>query len=192
MNTKSNEWRFIPQGFMFTERAFQELCVERKCFEYQIARFGEKFCLERVDHTIKMNFDDVTVYGKLLELTSVRNFASQTNGLIIGELCGFPIRNREEGSDCQRASKSIKKLQKAGYLQYFKRSEIMIPIVRMLERKSYDQEGGNPISISDGKDLTKSGFDEFVDKKKQESLFRRQEKRKARNKTNAVELLYGT
>ena len=187
MNTKSNEWRFIPQGFMFTERAFQELCVERKCFEYQIARFGEKFCLERIDQTIKMNFDDITVYGKFLELTSVRDFASQTNGLTIGQLCGFPIRNREEGSDCQRASKSIMKLQKAGYLQYFKRSEIMIPIVRSVYSVNYDQEGGNPISISNGKDLTKSGFDEFLDKKKQESVFRRQEKRKARNKTNAVE-----
>ena len=184
---KSTEWRFIPQGFMFTERAFQELCVKRECFEYQIVRLGEKFSLERVSQTIKMNFDDVTVYGKLLELTSVRDFASQTNGLTLGQLCGFPIRNREEGSDCQRASKSINKLQKAGYLQYFKRSEIMIPIVRSVYSVNYDQEGGNPISISNGKDLTKSGFDEFLDKKKQESVFRRQEKRKARNKTNAVE-----
>ena len=56
---KSTEWRFIPQGFMFTERAFQELCVKRECFEYQIVRLGEKFCLERVNQTIKMNFDDV-------------------------------------------------------------------------------------------------------------------------------------
>jgi hypothetical protein len=95
-----------------------------------------------------MKQDDVSVYGKILQLTSVRDFASQTTGVIIGELCSFPIRKRYDGFECARASQSIKRLQQAGYLFYFKTSEVMIPIVRMHDGIVYDQEGGTPISIS--------------------------------------------
>ena len=52
----------------------------------------------------------------------------------------------------------------------------MIPIVRMLDGIVYDQEGGTPISISETGEKSKSGFTEFVEKKKQESLYRRQER----------------
>jgi len=50
----------------------------------------------------------------------------------------------------------------------------MIPIVRMHDRIVYDQEGGTPISISEKGEKSKSGFPEFVEKKKQESLYRLQ------------------
>jgi hypothetical protein len=48
----------------------------------------------------------------------------------------------------------------------------------MLDGIVYDQEGGTPISISEKGDKSKSGFTEFVEKKKQESLYRVQERTK--------------
>jgi hypothetical protein len=145
----SSEWRFIPQSVVLTERAFEELSVLRKCSEYKIVRYDDELRLERSDKTIQMKQDDVSVYGKILQLTSVRDFASQATGVIIGELCSFPIRKRYDGCECPRASQSIKRLQQAGYLFYFKTSEVIIPIVRMLDGIVYDQEGGTPISISE-------------------------------------------
>ena len=174
----SSEWRFIPQSVVLTERAFEELSVLRECSEYKIVRYDDELRLERSGKKIQMKQDDVSVYGKILQLTSVRDFASQTTGVTIGELCSFPIRKRYDGCECPRASQSIKRLQQAGYLFYFKTSEVMIPIVRMLDGIVYDQEGGTPISISEKEEKSKSGFAEFVEKKKQESLFRLQERKR--------------
>ena len=42
----------------------------------------------------------------------------------------------------------------------------------------YDQEKATPISISEKGEKSKSGFSEFVEKKKQESLYRVQERRR--------------
>ena len=174
----SSEWRFIPQSVVLTERAFEELSVLRECSEYKIVRYDDELRLERSGKTIQMKQDDVSVYGKILQLTSVRDFASQATGVIIGELCSFPIRKRNDGCECARASQSIKRLQQAGYLFYFKTSEIIIPIVRMVDGIVYDQEGGTPISVSKEGEKSKSGFAEFVEKKKQESLYRLQERKR--------------
>ena len=54
----------------------------------------------------------------------------------------------------------------------------MIPIVRMHDGIVYDQEGGTPISIYEKGAKSKSCFTKFVEKKKQESLYRLQEKKK--------------
>jgi len=181
MVNKLTEWRYIPQSVVLTERAFEELSISRVCAEYKIVRYDANLRLEKTEQTIQMKQDDVSVYGKILQLTSVRYFASQTTGVTIGELCKFPVRRRYEGCDCPRASQSIKRLQKAGYVFYFKTSEVIIPIVRMYEGIVYDQEGETPISVSDKGEKSKSGFTEFVERKKQESLYRLQEKKKARS-----------
>jgi len=54
----------------------------------------------------------------------------------------------------------------------------MIPIVRMLDGIVYDQEGGTLTSNREKGEKSKSGFSEFVEKKKQESLYRVQERRR--------------
>jgi hypothetical protein len=109
----------------------------------------------RSGKTIQMKQDDVSVYGKILQLTSVRDFASQTTGVIIGELCSFPIRKRYDGCECARASQSIKRLQQACYLFYFKTSEVIIPIVRRLDGIVNDQEAECPFQ-SRGKEKNRS------------------------------------
>ena len=60
---------------------------------------------------------------------------------------------------------------------------MMIPIVRGLEGTSYDQEDGTPISVSKKSEKTKSGFQTFVDKDMQRSLFRAKERDKGRSIT---------
>ena len=75
-----------------------------------------------------------------------------------------------------RASKDF---NRAGYLFYFKTSEVMIPIVRMHDGIVYDQEGGNAhIYLGERRQSRSPGFTEFVEKKKQESLFRLQERKR--------------
>ena len=48
----------------------------------------------------------------------------------------------------------------------------------MVDGIVYDQEGGTPISVSKEGEKSKSGFAEFVEKKKQESLYRLQERKR--------------
>jgi len=67
----SSEWRFIPQSVVLTERAFEELSVLRKCSEYNILRYDDELRLERSGKKIQMKQDDVSVYGKILQVTSV-------------------------------------------------------------------------------------------------------------------------
>ena len=50
----------------------------------------------------------------------------------------------------------------------------------MVDGIVYDQEGGTLIPVSKVGEKSKSGFAEFVEKKKQESLYRLQEKNKAK------------
>ena len=177
---KLTDWEYIPQSVVLTERAFEELSVKRECYEYKIVRYDDELRLEKSGSIIAMKQDDVSVYGKILQLTSYRDFAYQTTGVSIGELCSFPVRKRCDGCECARASQSIKRLQRAGYVFYFKTSEIIIPIIRMVDGIAYDQEGGTLIPVSKVGEKSKSGFAEFVEKKKQESLYRLQEKNKAK------------
>jgi len=58
----------------------------------------------------------------------------------------------------------------------------MIPIVRMLDGIVYDQEGGTLTSNREKGEKSKSGFTEFFEKKKQESLYRLQERKKSQSK----------
>ena len=44
----------------------------------------------------------------------------------------------------------------------------------MVDGIAYDQEGGTPISVSKEGEKSKSGFAEFVEKKKEASLYRLQ------------------
>jgi len=191
MIAQSSNWRYIPTSVLFTERAFRELFIERECNEYMISRIDDEYCLSKTNKKVKFNFDDVSVYGKILELTSSRHFADHTNGVIIGEHCQFPVSRKEQGSYCRRASESIVRLTKAGYLVKFKTSQIMIPIVRGLEGTSYDQEGGTLISVSKKNEKTKSGFQAFVNKDMQRSLFRAQERNKAKSADKRVRELFG-
>jgi len=48
----------------------------------------------------------------------------------------------------------------------------------MLDGIVYDQEGGTLTSNREKGEKSKSGFSEFVEKKKQESLYRAQERRR--------------
>ena len=48
----------------------------------------------------------------------------------------------------------------------------------MVDGIVYDQEGGTLISVSKEGEKSKSGFSEFVEKKKQESRYRLQERNK--------------
>ena len=75
----SSEWRFIPQSVVLTERAFEELSVLRKCSEYKIVRYDDELRLERSGKTIQMKQDDVSVYGKILQLTSVQRLCVPNN-----------------------------------------------------------------------------------------------------------------
>ena len=67
----------------------------------------------------------------------------------------------------------------------------MIPIVRMHDGIVYDQEGGTPISISEKGEKSKSGFAKFVENKKQESLFRLQERNRLKYENKSVRELFG-
>ena len=186
MVRRLTDWEYIPQSIVLTERAFEELSVKRECFEYKIVRYDDELRIEKSGPMIAMKQDDVSVYGKILQLTSYRDFAYQTTGVSIGELCSFPVRKRCDGCECARASQSINRLQRAGYVFYFKTSEIIIPIVRMVDGIVYDQEGGTLISVSKEGEKSKSGFAEFVEKKKQESLYRLQERKSS--KANLAEI----
>ena len=68
---KLTDWEYIPQSLVLTERAFEELSVKRECFEYKIVRYDDELRLERSGKKIQMKQDDVSVYGKILQVTSV-------------------------------------------------------------------------------------------------------------------------
>ena len=92
-------------------RCIIPLVYLKECFEYKIVRYDDELLIEKSGSIISMKQDDVSVYGKILQLTSYRDFAYQTTGVSIGELCSFPVRKRNDGCECARASKSIKRLQ---------------------------------------------------------------------------------
>ena len=92
-----------------------------------------------------MKQDDVSVYGKILQLTSYRDFIYQTTGV-------SKVRKRYDGCECARASKSIKRRELAISSTY------------------------NPKSRRSSRFLKKAKNLEFVEKKKQESLYLQERK----------------
>lgn len=200
------EWRFIPQTAILTERVnhdlkngfFPKYCIVEEQIrkgaddDFPDARNVKRvdnlktetdYFLQKTDEKIKISLDDIVLYSHILQRVSTRDFDYDVTALKLGGELGWQITEKQNGAECRRASKSMKKLREAGYVFYFKTSGMIYPIVRMKHNISYDQEGGNSITVaSDGK-KTKSGFFNFVPKEKRKSFFKAQERKRYKRTT---------
>jgi hypothetical protein len=206
------EWRFIPQTTILTERVnhdlkngfFPEYCI----VEEQIRKGADDdfpdtwnlkkvnnlktetdYFLQKTDEKIKISLDDIVLYSHILQRVSNTDFNYDVTALKLGRELGWQITEKQNGAECRRASKSMKKLRGAGYVFYFKTSGMIYPIVRMKDKISYDQEGRNSVTVSSEGKKTESGFLNFVPKEKRKSFFKAQERK--RNK-RTIETKKGT
>ena len=195
------EWRFIPQTAILTERVnhdlkngfFPKYCIVEKQIRkgadddfpdaWNVKRVDNlktetDYFLQKTDEEIKISLDEIAFYCHILQRVSTRDFDYDVTALKLGGELGWQITEKQNGAECRRASKSMKKLREAGYVFYFKTSGMIYPIVRMKHNISYDQEGGNSITVSSKGKKTEAGFLNFVPKEKRKSFFKAQERKR--------------
>ena len=202
------EWRFIPQTTILTERVnhdlkngfFPKYCIVEKQIKirkgadddfpdaWNVKRIDNlktetDYFLQKTDEKIKISLDDIVLYSHILQRVSNTDFNYDVTALKLGRELGWQITEKQNGAECRKASKSMKKLREAGYVFYFKTSGMIYTIVRMKDKISYDQEGGNSITVSSEGKKTESGFHNFVPKEKRKSFFKAQERKRSKRTT---------
>ena len=138
------EWIYKPDSnVMISGRALHELCINKISSEYNIFKDQNEYHLDSGFNVVNFKPHDVTVYLYLLQLCSTGKFTI-TSGYDIGRYLKYPVRDTNGKKECAKASQSIARLRKAGYLVYLPsyHKGKMIPLVRIYQSKEYDQIDG--------------------------------------------------
>jgi hypothetical protein len=143
---KDQEWVHNPDApIMLSGKAFNELCVRQKCdASPNIVKEAGKIVMDKpLFSPVKFMTHDVTVYLYLLQLCSTSKFTI-TSAYDVGKYLHYTLRDKGAYRECQKASASIRRLRKAGYLLQFPsyHKGKFIPLVRMHDGKTYDSSTG--------------------------------------------------
>ena len=143
---KDQEWIHNPDApIMLSGKAFNELCVRKQCdASPHIVKEENKIVMDKpLFSPVKFLAHDVTVYLYLLQLCSTSKFTI-TSAYDVGEYLNYTLRDKGAYKECQKASGSIRRLRKAGYVIQFPsyHKGKFIPLVRVHEGKTYDSSQG--------------------------------------------------
>lgn len=145
MSKDSNEWiHNWDNPIMISGIVFQELCIARQSFVYDIIKDKNNYLLQSGFQTVKFSSHDITVYLYLLQNLGEKSQYTLSTGYEIGEQLKYTIRDHGSYKECQKVSASIERLKRAGYLVHlpsYHKGKI-IPLVRLNKGKHYDKNGG--------------------------------------------------